>query len=163
VELYGRLGKFSYVLAVQNGSGANGVQDFEGDKSVMGRLCFDPNENWHFSLSGMRTGNLDAQKDFISAVWFANGWFHSIGSPATTKFFTPTPWRGDITGRWKTGHVSTFGGYVRYDDNDPAADNARNIFYYSRRGRPKSPAQILSRIALQPDLRAGWLSARGLR
>ena len=130
VELYGRLGKFSYVLAVQNGSGANGVQDFEGDKSVMGRLSFDPNENWHFSLSGMRTGDLDANRDFISAVWFANGWFRSIGSPATTKFHADAV-EADITGRWKTGHVSTFGGYVRYDDNDPAADNARNIFYYS--------------------------------
>jgi hypothetical protein len=119
----------SYVLAVQNGGG-NGVRDFDGDKSVMGRISYDPNKTWHFSLSGMRTGNLDPNNDFTSALWFGNGWFTSIGSPATTKFHTEAV-EGDITGRWKTGHVSAFGGYVRYGDNDPAADNSRNIFYYS--------------------------------
>lgn len=130
VELYGRLGKFSYVVAVQNGSGANGVQDFNSDKSVMGRVSFDPNTTWHFSLSGMRTGDVDATQDFISAVWFGNGWFRSIGSVSTTKFHA-TAVEGDVTARWKTGHVSAFGGYVRYGDNDPAADNSRNIYYYS--------------------------------
>jgi len=129
VELYGKLGKVSYVLAVQNGGG-NGVQDFDGDKSVIGRIAYDPNANWHFSLSGMRTGNVDAQHDYVSAIWFGNGWFRSIGSPATTKFNAMAV-EGDITARWKTGHVSGFGGYVRYGDNDPAADNSRDIFYYS--------------------------------
>jgi hypothetical protein len=134
VELYGKLGKISYVVAVQNGGG-NGVQDFTGDKSVMGRISYDPNANWHFSLSGMRTGDLDPNQDFSSAIWFGNGWFSSIGSPATTKFHAAAV-EGDITGRWKigqvsAGHVSAFGGYVRYGDNDPAANNSRNIFYYS--------------------------------
>ena len=129
VELYGRLGKFSYVVAVQNGGG-NGVQDFNGDKSVMGRLGYDPNANWHFSLSGLRTGNVSANNDSISSIWFANGWFRSIGSAATTTFHADAV-EADVTAHWKTGHISAFGGYVRYSDNDPAADNGRNIFYYS--------------------------------
>src|SRR5450756_86179 len=134
VELYGRLGKFSYVVAVQNGGG-NGVQDFEGDKSVMGRVSYDPNAHWHFSLSGMRTGALNVDSDYTSAVWFGNGWFRSIGSAATTRFHAAAV-EGDITGRWKmgevnAGHISAFGGYVHYGDNDPAMDNSRDIFYYA--------------------------------
>jgi len=128
VEVYGKLGKFSYVTAVQNGP--SGVQDFDGDKSVAGRISFDPNEHWHFSISGMRTGNLNAQQDYISALWFGNGWFRNIGSPATTRFQANLV-EGDITARWKSGHVSAFGGYARYNDNDPMRDNGRDLFYYS--------------------------------
>ncbi len=39
VEIYGALGKFSYVVAVQNGGG-NGVQDDNDDKSVSGTHQF---------------------------------------------------------------------------------------------------------------------------
>lgn len=129
VEIYGTLGKFSYVAAVQNGGG-NGVQDFTGDKSVAGRISFDPNRHWHFSVSGMTTGNVDVQNEYISAEWFGNGWFRSIGSPATTKFYANLV-EGDLTARWASGHVSAFGGYVHYDDNDPSASNTRDVYYYS--------------------------------
>jgi hypothetical protein len=129
VELYGKLGKFSYAVAVQNGGG-NGVQDFEGDKSVAGKICYDPNSHWHFSVSAMRTGDVNAQQDFTSALWFGNGFFHSIGSPATTKFHADLV-EVDATARWKNGRVTAFGGYARYGDNDPMADNTRNIYFYS--------------------------------
>ena len=79
-EIYGTLGQFSYVAAVQNGSGKNGVQDFDGDKSVTGRIGFTPNRALHFSVSGMRTGNLSASHDFISALWFGNGFQPRVGS-----------------------------------------------------------------------------------
>jgi hypothetical protein len=141
VEAYGALGKFSYVLAVQNGGGANGVQDFDGDKSVAGRIGFDLNRHWHFSVSGMRTGDLNAQNDLISAEWFGSGFFHSLGSPATTTFHANLV-EADATARWKSGHVSAFGGYARYGDNDPAADNARDIFYYSVEGVQDLPKKF---------------------
>ena len=130
VELYGALGRFSYVVAAQNGSGKNGVQDYDGDKSVAGKLSFDPDSHWQFSESGMRTGNLDAHQDFLSALWFGNGFFRSIGGPNTTKFHADLV-EGDVAARWKSGHASAFGGYARYDDNDPSAKNLRDIFYYS--------------------------------
>ena len=129
VELYGRLGKFSYVAAVQNG-GVSGVQDFNGDKSVTARLSYDPNPHWHFSVSGMRTGNLDANKDYLSAVWFGNGWFRSVGSTNTTAFHVNAV-QGDVTARWKSGYVGLAGGYLRYEDNDSAANNQRGAYYYS--------------------------------
>ncbi len=129
VELYGKLGKLSYAVAVQNGGGS-GVEDFDGDKSVAGRISFDPNAHWHFSVSGMRTGDLNVQQDFTSALWFGSGWFRSIGSPATTRFNVNLV-EGDATARWKSGHVSAFGGYAHYDDNDPAGSNGRDLFYYS--------------------------------
>ena len=137
VELYGKLGKFSYVVAVQNG-GVNGQQDFDGDKAVMGRVSFDPNKHWHFSVSGMRTGDLNAQKDFLSAIWFGNGFFRSIGSAGTTKFHAEAV-EGDIAARWDTGHVSVNGGYVHYADNDPTRDNARDIYYYAIEAQQKLP------------------------
>ncbi|HEX7653582.1 MAG TPA: hypothetical protein VF607_08750, partial [Verrucomicrobiae bacterium] len=129
LELYGQFGSLSYTLAVQNGNG-NGVEDYDGDKSVVGRIGYDFNPHWHFSVSAMRTGNLSAQNDFISGVWFGNGWFRSIGSLATTKFHADAV-EGDLTARWKNGRLSGLGGFVRYGDNDPAADNTRNLFYYA--------------------------------
>src|SRR5205814_3492728 len=55
LELYGRVGKFSYVLAVQNGS-VSAVRDFDADKAITCRLAFDPTRWLHLSVSGMRTG-----------------------------------------------------------------------------------------------------------
>ncbi len=124
--LYGNWGKFSYVTAVQNGAdGSNGAG---GDKSVAGRIGFDPNEHWHFSVSGMRTGNLNA--DQLSAMWFAGGYFRSIGSAGTTQFHAEAA-ELDATARWKSGHVKAFGGWAGYSDNDPTGKNTRNIYYYS--------------------------------
>jgi len=129
VEVYGALGKFSYVVAVQNGGGDD-VQEYNGDKSVAGRISFDPNRHWHFSVSGMRTGDLNAQNEGASAEWFANETVQSIGSPATTTFHVNAV-ELDMTARWASGYVQAFGGCAQYGDNDPAADNSRNIFYYS--------------------------------
>jgi hypothetical protein len=129
IEIYGAFGKFSYAVAVQNG-GVNGVQDFDNDKSIAGRLSYDPNAHWHFSVSGMRTGNLNVQQDMLSALWFGGAFFRSIGSPATTRFHADLV-EADATFRWHSGHLTAFGGYARYDDNDPAAANGRDLFYYS--------------------------------
>lgn len=124
-EIYGDLGKFSYVAAVQNGGNNAG-----GDKSVAARIGFDPNEHWHFSVSGMRTGNLQASPFSLSQMWFGNGFFRSIGSPMTTQFHAEAV-EGDLTARWKSGQVSASGGWAGYHDNDPLGANGRDIFYYS--------------------------------
>jgi hypothetical protein len=112
---------------VQNGGG-NGVQDDNDDKSVAGRISFDPNEHWHFSVSGMRTGNVSAGS--TSAEWFGNGFLQSIGSPATTTFHVNAV-ELDTTARWASGYFKAFGGYAQYGDNDPTMGNNRDIFYYS--------------------------------
>ncbi|MEJ0090300.1 MAG: hypothetical protein WDM80_11230 [Limisphaerales bacterium] len=129
LEIYGALGKFSYCVAVQNGGG-NGVQDFTDDKSVAGRISFDPDQHWHFSVSGMRTGNVNAQQEFTSAEWFGNGFFQPIGSPLTTTFNVNAV-ELDMTARWAGGYVKAYGGYAQYSDNDPLGNNSRDIFYYS--------------------------------
>ena len=125
-ELYGNLGKFSYVAAVQNG--ADESDGFGGDKSVAGRISFDPNAHWHFSVSGMRTGDL--KTDQLSAMWFGTGFFHYLGNPGATRFHVEAA-QADISARWKSGHVSGYVGWARYGDNDPAANNARNLYFYS--------------------------------
>lgn len=141
VEIYGSLDKWNYAVAVQNSSGANGVKDFSGDKSVAGRIGFDPNRHWHFSLSGMRTGD-ESRADFISALWFGNTFFQSLGAPATTTKFHANLVEGDVTARWNSGHVSGFGGYARYGDNDSTANNGRDIFYYSIEGVQDLPKKF---------------------
>ena len=132
VELYGSLGKVSYVIAVQNG-GVSGGRDYDSDKAVVGRLSYDPTPWLHLSASGMRTGNLNAWDDFISELWFGNGWVRSIGSPATTLFHANLV-EGDIAVKLPRGHLRAFGGYLHYGDNDPAANNRRDVYYYSVEG-----------------------------
>jgi hypothetical protein len=81
----------------------------------------------------MRTGDLDAMNDGLSELWFGNGWFRSLGSPATTRFHANLV-EGDVEFRLRRGHVKAFGGYVNYDDNDPAGNNRRDVYYYSVEG-----------------------------
>jgi hypothetical protein len=159
VELYGQVKKFSYVVAVQNG-GVSGVQDFNGDKSVAGRIGFDPNKHWHFSVSGMRTGDLDANKDFLSAEWFGTGFFQSLGSAATTKFHANLA-QGDVRARWKSGHVGAFGGYARYGDDDPTAANGRNISYFSVEGVQNLPKKFYAAARFSEILAAKGVPIMG--
>lgn len=133
VELYGSAGKFSYVLAVQNG-GVLVAQDFTKDKAVVGRLAYDPTRWLHLSVSAMRTGDLDAELDSLSEIWFGGGWFRSIGGPGTTRFHANLI-EGDVALRWTGGHLKTFGGAICYDDNDPAQSNARSMYFYSVEGK----------------------------
>jgi hypothetical protein len=129
IELYGSVSKVSYVVAVQNG-GASGVRDFTPDKSVAGRLSFDPARWLHLSVSGMRTGDLAPPDDYWSELYVANGWIVPIGSSDTTRFHAELV-EGDVELRLPRGHLKTFGGYIRSDDNDPNADNHRHLYYYA--------------------------------
>jgi hypothetical protein len=131
VELYGALGKFTYVTAVQNGGG--NVPDGNGDKAVSGRLGYDPTRWLHVSVSGMRTGNLSVQNDVTSAMWFGNGFFKSIGSAGTTRFNVNLV-EGDVDVNLSRGQIKMFGGYIHYDDNDPTGHNVRELYYYSVEG-----------------------------
>ena len=129
IELYGSAGKFSYVVAVQNG-GVPGTRDFNSDKAITARVGFDPNRWLHLSVSAMRTGNLDVNDDFLSELWFGSGWFRSLGSTNTTRFDVQLL-QGDVAIRLPHGHIKAFGGIAHYDDNDPSASNRRDIYYYS--------------------------------
>lgn len=131
VELYGTQGKFSYVAAVQNGGYE--VSDGNGDKSVAGRLGYDPTPWLHLSVSGMRTGDLSVQNDQWAALWFGNGAGRSIGGPGTT-WFRLNLVEGDVDLNFSRGSLKMFGGYIHYNDNDPAGHNARDIYYYSLEG-----------------------------
>jgi hypothetical protein len=128
VEIFGKLGKFDYAVAVQNGG--NGTSDFTGDKSVAARVGFEPRPWLRMSASAMRTGDLHPQNDFFSAMWFGGGFFRSIGSPATTRFHADMV-QGDVVLKWKRGQLGLTGGAVRYGDNDSAGNNSRTIFHYA--------------------------------
>jgi cell division protein FtsB len=128
LELYGGYKHLSYVVAVQDG-GVSTLNDGTADKSVVARIGYDPLSWLHLSLSGMRTGKLSVSQDVVSAEWFGEGFFTSIGSAATTLFQANLA-EFDVQGKWKGGYVRGAGGYAGYDDNDPAGDNHRDIYYY---------------------------------
>jgi hypothetical protein len=65
----------------------------------------------------------------VSAMWFGGGFFHSIGSTNTSLFHANLV-EGDVRFRWKGGSFKAAGGYAAYGDNDPSANNHRDIFYY---------------------------------
>jgi hypothetical protein len=129
IEVYGSRGKFDYALAVQNG-GMPGSQQFHADKSVAGRVGYTPTKWLRVSGSAMRTGNLNAQGDQVSDLWFGNGFFRALGSPSTTTSFHANLAEGDVKLSSPIGYLKAAGGYVRCEDNDTAADNARDIYYY---------------------------------
>jgi len=60
-------------------------------------------------------------------LWFGNGFIRSLGSG--TKF-QANLLEGDLRFRLPRGHVAAAGGYIKYDDNDSAADNQREVYYY---------------------------------
>lgn len=128
VELYGRLGRTQYVVAVQNG-GISEPRDFNSDKSVSARLAFSPAPWSRLSVSAMRTGQLDAGADFLSQLWVGNGFFRSIGAPATTTTFQAELYEVDAQAFWTGGSLRAAGGAARYADNDTAGDNSRRLRY----------------------------------
>ena len=132
LELYGSKGKFNYVIAVQNGGNAL-FSGFNSDKAVVGRMGYEPAKWLRLSASAMRTGGLDVKQDQLSALWFGTGFFSPIGSGGTTTFHADLA-EGDIQFRWSKTQLKGFGGAARYGDNDPAADNSRDIYYYSIEG-----------------------------
>ena len=129
VEIYGALGKVQYVLAVQNG-GHPSLNDFNSDKSVTTRLSYDPTSWLHLGVSGMRTGDLAVKGDQLSELWIGNGFVRPIGSTNTTSF-SANLLQGDAQLRWRDGHLGLSGGYLRYNDNDPSANNGREVYFYS--------------------------------
>ena len=128
VEVYGMVGPFNYVMAVQNG-GVSRLRDFNADKAVAARISGDPARWLHLSASAMRTGELATVADNLSEVWFGNGFFRALGPAKSTGVFWASLFEVDATARWTGGHVSAAAGAVRFDDSDTTADNARRMRY----------------------------------
>lgn len=128
IELYGSLASVQYVVAVQNGSRPV-LRDYNVDKSIAGRLGYKPTRWLHLSASAMRTGAIAVTGDKFSELWFGNDFLRSHGAPGTTRF-EANVFEADVRVRWPNGHVSAAGGYLKYDDNDPLANNQREVYYY---------------------------------
>jgi hypothetical protein len=133
LEIYGSHSGFQYAIAVQNG-GISATRDFTSDKLVAGRLGYQPAKWFRASVSGMRTGDLSAQNDSVSSMWFGNGFFRSLGNPATTMTYHADMGEADLEFLFPRGHVKLAGGGIHYDDDDRSADNCRDVYYYSAEG-----------------------------
>jgi hypothetical protein len=98
------------------------------DKSVAGRIGFDPGGGLHLSASAMWTGWLSATGDSLSAVWFGNGFFRALGP--TAKSFEASLEEVDAAYRWKGGAAIVAGGLVQFDDDAQGTNDSRNLDYY---------------------------------
>jgi hypothetical protein len=130
VEAYGSAGRLNYFVAVQDG-GLSSIGNVQSDKSIAGRLGYDPFSWLHLSGSAMRTGSLSANTSELSALWFGNGFFTSIGPAATTTQFSANLFEADAAAHWKEGSFKLSGGYANYGDNNSRANDARRLTYYS--------------------------------
>ncbi|NDC75172.1 hypothetical protein EBZ70_07790 [bacterium] len=133
IEIYGAGAGVNYVFAVQNG-GIDFTRDYDSDKAITLRIGGALTPWFRLSASAMRTGDLAVgntanRGDQLSAVWFGNGYFRSLGAAATTTSFHAEVIQTDATAHWRTGHISAALGAVHFDDNDTAADNSRDLTY----------------------------------
>jgi hypothetical protein len=126
---FGEVRAVSYAVALQAGSTSR-LRDFTADKSLVARIGFDPVPGLHLSASGMRTGDLDAANDGFSEIWIGDVVFRPIGSVQTTTFQAELA-ELDAIWSWEGGHLWGSLGAARYDDDDPLADNRRDIRYYT--------------------------------
>lgn len=129
IEIYGSFAKLQYAVALQNG-GYPSLRDYDVDKSIAIRVGYDPRSWLHLSASAMRTGALNVQRDEFSELWFGNAFVRSLGDAGTTTTFQANVLEGDVQLRWSKGYLKGAGGYLKYDDNDQAADNQREVYYY---------------------------------
>jgi hypothetical protein len=81
------------------------------------------------SVSGMRTGDMDPVQDGVTELWFGSGWIRSIGSSATNRFHANLA-EGDVRVTLPHLVLRGAGGYIDYEDNDPAGSNHRDVYYY---------------------------------
>lgn len=134
VEIYGRLGTWQYVLAVQNG-GISQLHDWDPDKSVTARLGWDPADWLHLSASAMRTGQLTTVSpvtgsgDNLSAAWFGNAFFRALGPASRTPDFWVNLYEADAVVKWPGGQAAVALGQGQFDDSDPLAENSRRLRY----------------------------------
>lgn len=128
IGAYGRVGPARYVVAVQNG-GVSRLRDYHADKSVAGRVGWDPAAWLSVSASAMTTGRLAAEDDQLSELWFGNGFFRAIGPLERTSTFSARLFEFDAIARWEEGHVSVALGRADYADSDPLVDQSRRIRY----------------------------------
>ena len=129
LEIYGENGRFSYVLAVQNG-GVSQLRDFNRDKSVTVRISWKPLPRLQMSLSGFRTGKLDRAQDNTSEMWIGNAFFRSIGKAASTKSYQAELGQFDASWTWASGSLIGSAGRGSYNDDDSTADNRRTFSFY---------------------------------
>ena len=134
VEIYGSLGSWQYVLAVQNG-GISQLRDYHSDKAVTARLGWDPRGWLHLSASAARTGKLTtvspvtSEGDGLSALWFGNAFFRAIGPANRTATFWANLYEADAVVKWPGGRAGAALGRVQFDDSDPLVDRSRKLRY----------------------------------
>ena len=143
VEAYGKKGDLSYAVAVQNG-GNNQLQDFNPDKSVAGRIGFDPAPWLHLSGSAMRTGRLNSAGDQLSAMWFGNGFLRMLGPGTATSVFSATLGELDGSVHWDGGSLGAAGGLLNYGDSGRTANDSRRLTYYYIESTQQLTGQLLA-------------------
>jgi hypothetical protein len=129
LEVYGQLGKASYALAVMDG-GDSTLNTAHDDRSVAGRIGYDPGGGLHLSASAMTTGRLSSSGDTISALWFDNGFFRSLAPATSQSYFSAYLEEVDAVYRWKGGEATAAGGLVQFQDTGTGSSSTRDMSYF---------------------------------
>lgn len=132
LELFGRVGRWDYAVAVQNG-GIPALLDSSSDKAVIAKVGYAPTSWMRLSASAMRTGSIQVRRDTYSSLWFGNAFFRSIGSAGTSEFDVNLVQLNQRF-EWRGGHVALSEGAAFYDDNDPIRDNHREFYHVAVEG-----------------------------
>lgn len=143
VQVYGKLGRVRYNLAVQNG-GHPTLRDYDADKAWIVRLAWDATSRLSLSASAMRTGDLATEGDEVSEVWFANAFFRALGPAATTTTFAAELAEVNAAYRWPSGHLKAAAGWVNFDDDSTTTSSARDLSYYSAEATQQLPGKVFA-------------------
>jgi hypothetical protein len=147
IEAYGKKGDLSYVIAVQNG-GNNSLHDFNSDKSLTGRIGYDPAAWLHLSASAMRTGRLNSAGDQLSALWFGNGFLRMLGPGTASSVFNATLAELDGSVHWDGGSLGAAGGLLNYGDSSRTSNDSRRLTYYYLESTQQLVGQLLAAARL---------------
>ncbi len=130
VAVFGKAGRIDYIVAVQNGGYA---QTFDGnsDKSVTGRVGYEPVAALRISLSAMRTGDLDVEKDELGEIWFGDDFLRPQSGPEQDGVFSAEFYQADVRWSWKHGHIAGAGGYMNYREDTDISTEGRTAWYAS--------------------------------
>jgi hypothetical protein len=129
VQIYGEFGQLEYAFAIQNG-GEPVTRDFNSDKAIIGRVLFSAKPSFHFSVSAMRTGDLDVDGDRFSEIWFGNGFLVPLGPLNSTTLISGNLFQGDAHLNWGGGHAHFALGHMQYRDDDSTGDNSRDVNHF---------------------------------
>jgi hypothetical protein len=144
IEVFGKLQSVEYILAIQNG-GHPSLEDGHSDKAITAKLATSIGSGTRASISAMRTGDLDPEKDGTSEIWFANNFIVPLGEQTELKDFNGTFIQADLSHAWQSGNLAVSAGQGEQETRLVTATDTRESTFAS--------------VLLKQDINQDWYVA----